>query len=575
MSFTITGGGPAHGSLSGSGAGRTYTPANGFLGIDTFTFQMVTAYRTSNTATVTIHVNPVNTAPTANNDSYSVNENRGSDPDLVGFWPFNEGTGSTAFDLSGYGNHGTLVNGPASSNDIPSAGARTSLDFNGSNQAINVPTSASLQTLTSGLTLSAWVKIGSGTLDFQTHGIISMPRDPGGTGWALRIENSALNLGISDGSYGCSFGGLLPPLPANTWTHLAATFEAGKRVKLYRDGTLVESVDISTPSFPECGTSFPGNLAVSTQPLHIGREFDDATGYPRYFDGLIDEARVYSRALSDSEIAALVNDYPLAVTAPGVLANDSDPDGPITAILETAPSHGTLQFNADGSFTYAPTFGFSGTDSFTYRAFDGQLQSSPAAVTLTVNPDQSVLGPVGGTGGATPYLVQCGPSAYAIGFRTRYDGGSGPYDYALTAADLMCSDSADANIKGLVVALNDELKCGPADRMVGFFGYTNNAFGPNPNMAGVGARCQPSGGGSITNTGTAPTTGTPFGPYRLPVGTGRHRRVRTHRCRDRQPGSDLRREAVSETAGTYFRRRRASCTSGSAAASPRIFRNAS
>ena len=188
-----------------------------------------------------------------------------------------------------------------------------------------MPTSASLQTLTSGLTLSAWVKIGSGTLDFQTHGIISMPRDPGGTGWALRIENNALNLGISDGSYGCSFGGLLPPLPANTWTHLAATFEAGKRVKLYRDGTLVESVDISTPSFPECGTSFPGNLAVSTQPLHIGREFDDATGYPRYFDGLIDEARVYSRALSDSEIAALVNDYPLAVTAPGVLANDSDP----------------------------------------------------------------------------------------------------------------------------------------------------------------------------------------------------------------------------------------------------------
>ena len=81
VSFTITGGGPAHGSLSGSGAGRTYTPANGFLGIDTFTFQMVTAYRTSNTATVTIHVNPVNTAPTANNDSlHGVNENRGSDP---------------------------------------------------------------------------------------------------------------------------------------------------------------------------------------------------------------------------------------------------------------------------------------------------------------------------------------------------------------------------------------------------------------------------------------------------------------------------------------------------------------
>ena len=139
----------------------------------------------------------------------------------------------------------------------------------------------------------------------------------------------------------------------------------------------------------------------------------------------------------------------------------------------------------------------------------------------------------------------------------------------------MCSDSVDANIKGLVVALNDELKCGPADRMVGFFGYTNNAFGPNPNMAGVGARCQPSGGGSITNTGDGADHRHAVRAVRLPVGTGRRRRIRTHRCRDRQPGSDLRREAVSETAGTYFRRRRASCTSGSAAASPRIFRNAS
>ena len=43
------------------------------------------------------------------------------------------------------------------------------------------------------------------------------------------------------------------------------------------------------------------------------------------------------------------------MAAPGVLANDTDPDGdPLTAVLVTGPSHGTLTLNANGSFTYTP-----------------------------------------------------------------------------------------------------------------------------------------------------------------------------------------------------------------------------
>jgi len=60
----------------------------------------------------------------------------------------------------------------------------------------------------------------------------------------------------------------------------------------------------------------------------------------------------------------------LIVTAPGVLANDSDQDSdPMTAILEDDDlENGTLvQFNSDGSFTYRPDPGFSGVDTFTYR----------------------------------------------------------------------------------------------------------------------------------------------------------------------------------------------------------------
>lgn len=84
----------------------------------------------------------------------------------------------------------------------------------------------------------------------------------------------------------------------------------------------------------------------------------------------------------------------LNVPAPGVLGNDSDPDGnlPLTAVLVTGVSNGSLTLNANGSFTYTPTAGFSGTDSFTYRAQDslGALSALAATVTITVNAPESI-----------------------------------------------------------------------------------------------------------------------------------------------------------------------------------------
>jgi VCBS repeat-containing protein len=75
----------------------------------------------------------------------------------------------------------------------------------------------------------------------------------------------------------------------------------------------------------------------------------------------------------------------LSVPAPGVLANDSDADGdPLTAILDSGPSNGTLTLNADGSFTYDPDLNFCGEDSFTYHANDGQADSNIATVTIDV-----------------------------------------------------------------------------------------------------------------------------------------------------------------------------------------------
>ncbi|CVK34100.1 Ig-like domain-containing protein [Methanoculleus bourgensis] len=75
----------------------------------------------------------------------------------------------------------------------------------------------------------------------------------------------------------------------------------------------------------------------------------------------------------------------LTVPAPGVLENDTDSDGDVlTAALVSKPSNGVLTLNTDGSFTYIPKGNFIGTDTFTYKANDGSLNSSVATVTITV-----------------------------------------------------------------------------------------------------------------------------------------------------------------------------------------------
>jgi VCBS repeat-containing protein len=77
-------------------------------------------------------------------------------------------------------------------------------------------------------------------------------------------------------------------------------------------------------------------------------------------------------------------DNVLNISAPGVLLNDSGSN--LSAVLESNPSHGSLQLNSDGSFTYTPQSNFNGTDNFTYHATDGTQNSNTAVVTITIQP---------------------------------------------------------------------------------------------------------------------------------------------------------------------------------------------
>jgi hypothetical protein len=96
----------------------------------------------------------------------------------------------------------------------------------------------------------------------------------------------------------------------------------------------------------------------------------------------------------------------LNVPAPGVLANDTDPEGqPLTAQLVSPAANGTVTLNGNGSFLYVPAGGFSGSDGFTYRAFDGAQLSNVATVSITVGANRA---PVFGVVPANQTLFHAG-----------------------------------------------------------------------------------------------------------------------------------------------------------------------
>jgi VCBS repeat-containing protein len=80
-------------------------------------------------------------------------------------------------------------------------------------------------------------------------------------------------------------------------------------------------------------------------------------------------------------------DTTLNIAAPGMLGNDSDPDGdPLTVVVVTVPQHGSGSISSDGSLNYMPDANFSGSDTFSYKASDGTAESNISTVTITVNP---------------------------------------------------------------------------------------------------------------------------------------------------------------------------------------------
>jgi hypothetical protein len=195
----------------------------------------------------------------------------------VAAYSFNEASGVAVRDASGKGNDGTAANA-AWSIAGRNGGA---LSFNGASSWVTVPDAASLD-LSTGMTLEAWAK--PSALGAAWRGVL-FKEQPGGMVYSLYANEGTghpvgqVNIGGEQNALGST------GLPLNTWTHLAVTYD-GQALTLYVNGA------------PAGSKAQTGLVPASTGTLRIG-----GNGiWPEWFSGLIDNARVYNRALTQVQI---------------------------------------------------------------------------------------------------------------------------------------------------------------------------------------------------------------------------------------------------------------------------------
>jgi len=199
---------------------------------------------------------------------------------IVSYWKFDEGSGLIAYDSAG-SNDGVVFGSQWVSAQLGGA-----LDFDGVNDYVEVSDSASLD-ITGQIAVVAWIKR---DVTGVRHDIVA--KHTGTTpyyGFHLTIgpaNNVGLGLTISN-SWEQSTAGYIG---SGAWHHIAGTYD-GTEMRTYIDGELVGS------------NTVVGSIATNGRNLYIGRT--DPTHGGNFVDGMIDDVRIYNRALSASEVLQL------------------------------------------------------------------------------------------------------------------------------------------------------------------------------------------------------------------------------------------------------------------------------
>jgi Protein of unknown function (DUF4038)/Concanavalin A-like lectin/glucanases superfamily/Putative collagen-binding domain of a collagenase/Bacterial Ig domain len=308
---------------------------------------------------------------------------------LATAYAFNEAGGTTTSDASGNGNTGVL-------HGVAFAAGRNgnALTFNGSSSYVETPNSASLDIGGRGLTIAFWVKVNS-TSSGKDYVIVEKPcfaTTMTAPYYQYGVEysnggNKSLDFSFADPS-GTRHGPFRMNSPAGVWTHAAFTYD-GNTVTGYVNG-------VATLSIADVGS-----IQARGNSLRLG--VDGA--YQQFFNGSLDDLRIYGRALTQLDVQSLMQ-------APVGAGPGAVPDGGSVVGIPLAVGKGA----AAGTLDLTWGASCSGTAS-NYEVYEGTL---PIAGTYNHIPLNCNLGNVT----ATNITPAAGPTYYLIVAETAASEGS-------------------------------------------------------------------------------------------------------------------------------------------------------
>lgn len=505
LTVSLVGGlGPSNGSLTlGSDGSLSYSPAPNFSGIDSFDYQISDGNGGADTATVSIIVTGVNDTPTTSGIS-DVVVNEDALATNIGlfdaFEDIDDPDGDLIYNITANSNPNLF------SNTSIAAGTLTlnyAADENGSSSITirATDTGGMFVETTFSVTVNpvndAPVAVDDDYITDQENPLTVVA--PGVLGNDGDIDGDSLivvNASVSDptnGSVSLNLDGSFTYTPANgfygsdSFTYVASdgvldSDTATVHINVNRINNLPVAVNdaysidedtsliVGAPGILSNDTDDDGDplIAVLDSGPSNGAVTLNSDGSFSYtpnanFHGDDSFTYVANDGTDNSNKATVnitidsVNDVPIAVgnsysigqdttlnvAAPGILNNDSDADGDsLTAIWASDPAHGSVSINADGSFDYSPDSGYFGTDSFTYVANDGSVDSTEAIVSISVNEVVVATGPqlaygvVNGVGNS--WVTVSLPYTYAsmvVVASANYDDSTGPTVVRIRNAD--------------------------------------------------------------------------------------------------------------------------------------------
>ncbi|HVW67070.1 MAG TPA: LamG-like jellyroll fold domain-containing protein [Candidatus Peribacteraceae bacterium] len=307
-----------------------------------------------------------------------------SNANLLGYWKFDEGSGTTAVDSSGNNHPGTLENGVVrTGSGAPQISPNPhALSFDGTNDQVRVSGSGGTFNFGSGtsFTVSAFVKTTSGNRSVLGNFNGSSPY----RGWGLYLYSSNRvdffaygNLGINDVSMPSSVN-----LLDNNWHNITGVFtRSGNNITIrsYVDGTLIGT-----------STATVGNIASNSDLL-----FGHYLGQPN-FSGSLDDIRVYARALSANEVQSLAGGCPSSSSSSSSVSSTSSSSSSSLSSSSSSVSSSSSTSSISGGI---PTCG--GLNATIYVNAQGRVVGGPdngmyyGGLLLGSNGNDVIVGTIG------------------------------------------------------------------------------------------------------------------------------------------------------------------------------------